>query len=63
LIDRQPSFNRFLIECDIVAIGACVAQEIPRGIKEGIHCVGIALCRLTALGTSNIYPITCRTKR
>ncbi len=52
LVDGHPvvylSFYVIGREVD-VPFGMAVAEEIPRGVHEGVHGVGLAFCRPAAL--------------
>ena len=63
LIDWQPGLDLFKIEWLVVDIDTGEAKEVPRGVDEGIHSVGIAFGSRTAFRTVDIDPFIGGCKR
>ena len=54
LIDGKPILRGLRIEGSTVVMCVGVAVEIPGRINEGVHGIGFAARRTTALGASGI---------
>src|SRR3546814_10929093 len=55
LVDRQPVVHRLAVHRHRRA-RAAEAGEVPRGIDEGVHRLGVALARTAALATVRLLP-------
>ena len=55
--DRQPVVDERSVERRLVVVRIDVAQEVPRGVDEGVHRVGLAAPLLPAAGTGHADPV------
>ncbi len=63
LVNGEPLVDSFLVKGLCVVLGGQVAQEIPRAVNKGVHCVGFALCVLAALWALCVHESCARQKR
>jgi hypothetical protein len=63
LLDGQPEVDDLLVPRGVVVPRVGVAQEVPRGVDEGVHRVRLAPCRAAAARARDIDPLLCRRER
>src|SRR5207247_7171502 len=63
LVDGPPAIDQLARERRAVIPGIAVAQEVPGGVDEGVHCVGLAPAGAAAGGTRHIEPLLVRGER
>ncbi len=57
LVDRHPLAQRRRIPGGVIVGGVAVAQEVPRGVDERVHRVGLSLRRPAAVRAGRVHPV------
>ncbi len=59
----HPAVDGFGIERALGVVRRAVAVEVPRGVDEGVHRIGVTLGRGATLGTCHVDPLGCGRER
>ena len=62
VIYRHPAINRFFGKRKFSVVRVAVAQVVPARTREGVHSIGNALCRLSALWTGSLNKLLALSK-
>ena len=54
LVNGVPQIQHVGVEGAVLEVRAGVAQEVPGGINEGVHRVGLAFSERSAVGTGRV---------